>query len=147
MPNWRSWLSVKMPMPDKLFSSIPAFTYDFSTSYSTNNTSSSRLWTCRVYPFPPPSVWSVVWTCGVYFFIMRECRTVRHLISPVSEWTKTLMPEPVRYRGKRTPSGTGMLRYGIEIQDAGISMPAASASMPIPSYDGSLHDWSVERDM
>ncbi len=29
----------------------------------------------------------------------------------------------------------GMLRYRTEIQDAGMPMPAASTSMPMPSYD------------
>jgi len=43
--------------------------------------------------------------------------------------------EPVRYRDKRTQSGTGMLLYRTEIQDAGMPMPAASASLPMPSYD------------
>ncbi len=39
-----------------------------------------------------------------------------------------LMPEPVRRRDKRAQSGTGM-------QDVGMPMPAASASMPMPSYN------------
>jgi hypothetical protein len=55
------------------FSGIPAFTYCFSQSYSKNNTISSRLWTCRVYPLSLPSVktcrvysshWLTVWTCS-----------------------------------------------------------------------------------
>ncbi len=29
---------------------------------------------------------------------MAECRTVRHSVSPVPEWTKKLMLEPVQYR-------------------------------------------------
>jgi hypothetical protein len=38
--------------------------------------------------------------------------------------------------GIRVPqSGTGMLRYRTEMLDTGIPMPAASASMPLPSYD------------
>ncbi len=41
---------------------------------------------------------------------------------------KMRMPEPVRYQNKGTWSGTGMLRYRTEIQDAG--MPAASTSCP-----------------
>jgi hypothetical protein len=45
-----------------------------------------------------------------------------------------LMMEPVRYRIKGTQSGIGMLRYRTEIQDAGIPMPAASNSRPMPSY-------------
>jgi hypothetical protein len=32
-------------------------------------------------------------------------------------------------------SGTGMLRYRTEIQDAKMPMPAASTSMPMPSYE------------
>ncbi len=38
-------------------------------------------------------------------------------------------------------SGTGMLRYRTEMLDAGIPMPAASASMPMPSY-GKYHGCS-----
>jgi hypothetical protein len=38
---------------------------------------------------------------------MRECRTVRHPVSPVQEWTKMRMPEPVRYRNNGTQTGTG----------------------------------------
>jgi len=45
-----------------------------------------------------------------------------------------LMPEPFRYRNKGTQSGTGMLRYRTEMQDAGMPKPAASTSMPMPSY-------------
>ncbi len=69
-----------------------------------------------------------VWPCRVYFFInagMSDC----------PEWIKiTPMPESVQYRDMRTQSGTGMLRYRTEIQDARMSMQAASASMPVPSY-------------
>jgi hypothetical protein len=36
------------------------------------------------------------------------------------------MPETFRYRNKGTQSGTGMLLYRTEIQDAGMPMPAAS---------------------
>jgi hypothetical protein len=42
---------------------------------------------------------------------------------------------PVRYRNKETQSSTGMLQYWAKIQDAGMPMPAASTSMPMPSYD------------
>jgi hypothetical protein len=48
--------------------------------------------------------------------------------------TKTPMPEPVRYRDKRIQSGTGMLLYRTKIHDAGMPMPAASASMSMTSY-------------
>jgi hypothetical protein len=44
------------------------------------------------------------------------------------------MPETVWYWKKRTQSGTRMLRYRTEIQDAGVPMPVASAWMPMPSY-------------
>jgi hypothetical protein len=40
----------------------------------------------------------------------------------------------MRYRKKRTQPSTGMLRFRTEIQDAGMPMLAASASMPMPSY-------------
>jgi hypothetical protein len=51
--------------------------------------------------------------------------------------------QSVRYRNEqhfrcrcrcRNQFGTGMLRYLTEIQDAGMPMPAASTSMPMPSY-------------
>jgi hypothetical protein len=35
---------------------------------------------------------------------------------------------------KGTQSGTGMLLYRIEMQDAGMPTPAASTSMPMPSF-------------
>jgi hypothetical protein len=90
--------------------------YDLSISYSKNNTISSCLWTCRVYQFPLPAVWK----CTEYpfhhyqqqLFQMPESRTVRHLVSPVPEWTKIPMPEPVQYRNKGPQSGT-RLRYRI----------------------------------
>jgi hypothetical protein len=44
------------------------------------------------------------------------------------------MPEPFQYRNKGTQSGTGMLPYRTEIQDAGMPMPAALTSMQMPSY-------------
>jgi hypothetical protein len=62
---------------------------------------------------------------GCTFLSMPECRTVRHLISPEPGWTKTPMPEPVRYLDKRNQSGTRMLRYRTDIQDAGMPMPSA----------------------
>ncbi len=84
-----------------------------------------------------------VWMCRVYRFLkMPECRTVRHPVSPVPEWTKMLMPEPFQYRNKRTQSGTGMLRYRTEIQDAGMPIPAASTSMPMPCY--AFHTVSID---
>ncbi len=76
VPDWSWWLNAdaglkkltggKNANAGLTFSEIP-FTYDFSTSYSTNNTISSRLWTCRVYPFPLPSFWSVD-VRGVLFY-------------------------------------------------------------------------------
>jgi hypothetical protein len=44
------------------------------------------------------------------------------------------MLDPARYRNKETQFGTGMLRYRTEMLNAGMQMPAASASMPMPSY-------------
>jgi hypothetical protein len=43
-------------------------------------------------------------------------------------------PEPFEYRNNGTQSGTGMLPYRTEIQDAGMPMPAALTSSPMPSY-------------
>ncbi len=43
------------------------------------------------------------------------------------------MLEPVWYRNKGTQSGTGKLRYWTEIPDTGMSVPAASNSMLMPS--------------
>ncbi len=48
--------------------------------------------------------------------------------SGIAEWTKMWMQETVRYRNKETQSGSVMLRYRTEIQDAGMPMPAASTS-------------------
>jgi hypothetical protein len=47
--------------------------------------------------------------------------------------------QSVRYRNEqklrcRNQSGTGMLRYRTEKQDAGMPMPAASTSMAMPNY-------------
>jgi hypothetical protein len=53
-----------------------------------------------------------------------------------TEINKTLMPEPVPYRDRRIQSGTGILRYRTELQDARMQMPVASASMPMHSYVG-----------
>ncbi len=44
------------------------------------------------------------------------------------------MPEPVLYQNKETQSGTRTLRYWTEMMNSGMPMPAASASMPMPSY-------------
>jgi len=51
---------------------------------------------------------------------------------------KTLLLDQVQYRDKRTQSGTRMLRYRTEIQDVGMPMAAASASIPMPSYASSI---------
>jgi hypothetical protein len=72
---------------------------------------------CRVYPSLNPGV--------------SDC--------PASSQSDTGMNKNVdagtsRYRNKGTQSGTGMLRYRTEIHDAGMPMPAASTSMPMPSY-------------
>jgi hypothetical protein len=91
-------------------SDIPAFTNDFSISYSKNNTISSCLWTCRVCPCPLPAVW----TCRVHPFL------------PPAVW---------RYGNKGSQSGTGLLRYRTDTQDAGMPMLAASTSMPMHSYE------------
>jgi hypothetical protein len=53
------------------------------------------------------------------------------------------MPEPARYRRKGTQSGTGMLRYWTEIPYAGMPMPSASATMPIPIYNTVLSTYSL----
>ncbi len=81
-------------------------------SYSKVKTISSCLWTCRgcitfhhqqfgraLGSFSPPP--------ATAFF---KCRTVRHPISPVPEWTKIPLPEPVWFRNKGTQSCTGRYR-------------------------------------
>ncbi len=65
---------------------------------------------------------------------MPECRTVRHLVSPVPDWKKLTMLEQVRYRTKLTQSGIFLVRYWTKIRDAGMLMPALVSSMPMPSY-------------
>jgi hypothetical protein len=106
---------------------------------------------------------NIVCTCTVLYvciqfhprkvFIMPECRTVRHPVSPVHKWTRLPVLEAVRYRDKGTQSGTGMLRYMTEIHDAGMPMPSESASMPMPSYSEwwlwcctyyTIKIWSIE---
>jgi hypothetical protein len=44
------------------------------------------------------------------------------------------MSEQVRYWNKETEFGTKILRYWIEMMDAVLPMPAASASMLMRSY-------------
>ncbi len=81
---------------------------------------------CRVYAyaFPLPAVWTCRRAGCVPFYRQQYgragCttfwrRTVRHPVRPVPEWTK-------------------ILEYWTEIQDAGMPMPAAANSMPMPSY-------------
>jgi hypothetical protein len=65
---------------------------------------------------------------------MPECWTVRHLVSPVPDWKKLMMPEQVRYRTKLTQSGIFLARYRTKIWDAGMPMPVLVSSMPMPSY-------------
>ncbi len=65
---------------------------------------------------------------------MPECRTVRHLVSPVPECIKMPMPGAVRFWSKKTQSSIGMLWYRTEMPGAGIPMPTAFVSMPMPSY-------------
>jgi hypothetical protein len=45
-----------------------------------------------------------------------------------------LMPGAVWYRNNGIQSGTEMLRYRTEMSDAGMPMPVALVSMPMPSY-------------
>jgi hypothetical protein len=47
--------------------------------------------------------------------------------------------EQVRYRNKETQSGTGMLQYRTGMLNAGMKMPAASASMSMPFYAIYVH--------
>ncbi len=88
------------------------------------------MWMCRMYPSTQPAVWacrvllypplpSEVWTCRVYHFPPYAVWTWR--VVPLSKMPK---PEPVRYRN------ASVLDW-----NAGMPMPEASASMPMPSYD------------
>ncbi len=45
------------------------------------------------------------------FFLMPECGTARHPVSPVQEWTKIPMLEPVRYRNALVPVWDTGCRY------------------------------------
>ncbi len=65
---------------------------------------------------------------------MPECRTVRHLISPVPDWKKLTMPGLVWYRTKPRQSGFFLVWYRTGIIDAGMPMSALVSSMPMPSY-------------
>jgi hypothetical protein len=56
------------------------------------------------------------------------------------------MPEQVRYRNKGTQSGTGMIRYGIEMSDAGMPTPAAwglAADAKLCSFDVTSYVYST----
>ncbi len=59
---------------------------------------------------------------------------------PVPKWTKMPMPELAQYRNERAQSGAGMLQCRSKTRDAGMTMPAASTSMPMPSYGKHLHN-------
>jgi hypothetical protein len=48
------------------------------------------------------------------------------------------MPEPIRYRNKSVQSGVFLVRYRIEMTDAGIPMPAIVFWMPMPTYGTEL---------
>jgi hypothetical protein len=62
---------------------------------------------------------------------MPECRTLRHLVSPVLEKKQLTLPKPVKYQSKLT---IFLVRYRTEIMDDGMPMPALVSSMPMPSY-------------
>jgi hypothetical protein len=65
--------------------------------------------------FLPPAM--LTYSTGCIPVHMPDCP--RHPVSPVPDWTKKLITEPVRYRKKRgTQSATG-----VEILDAGMPMP------------------------
>jgi hypothetical protein len=72
---------------------------------------------------------------GYTFLLMPECGTVWHLISPVPEWTKTLLLEPVRYLYKRTQSGTG-----------NALVPDWDTGCPMPSIANRPFKGTVQRD-
>jgi hypothetical protein len=72
---------------------------------------------------------------SMYIYIeMPECRTVRHLVSLVSDWKKLMMLEQVRYQTKLTQSGIFLVWYRTKIRDAGMPVPVLVSSMPMPSY-------------
>ncbi len=78
----------------------------------------------RVYPFPPPAVWT------------RRCIPFHSMLSNRSPtgMNKNNDAGSCRYRNKGTQSGTKMLRYRNEMLGAGIPMPGALVSLPMPSY-------------
>jgi hypothetical protein len=69
----------------------------------------------------------------ILYIEMPECRTVRHPVSPVSDWKKLTIPEQVLYRTNLTQSDIFEVRYRTKIRDAGMLMPALVLSMPMPS--------------
>ncbi len=82
-----------------------------------------------------PCQCSMSMSMSMYIYMeMPEFRTVRHLVSPVSDWKKLTMPEQVRYRTKLTQSGIFLVQYRTKIRDAGMPMPALVSSMLMPSY-------------
>jgi hypothetical protein len=77
MLDWGSWLPKD--------SGIPAFTYDFSISYSKNNTNSSCLWTYYVYHIPLSALWTfkeclflspAIWTMNMQVYPFFKCWNV-----------------------------------------------------------------------
>ncbi len=117
---------------------------DFSISYSNNNTISSCPWMCRVIHFPLQfgRALGIAFTTNNNSFI--KCWNVR--LSSIQSVRyqnekKILMPEPVRSRNKGTQSGTGMLRYRTEIQDAG--MPTGIALDANAQLWSNLLNWPL----
>jgi hypothetical protein len=95
----------------------------FSMSFFGSSRSRINSFNCtrsRINCYPDPeNKYDTVPLCW-----MSEYRTFRHPVSPVPDWKKLTMPEPVRYRNKVMQSGTGPVRYRTEVTDAGMPMPA-----------------------
>ncbi len=85
---------------------IPAFTYDFSISYSKNNTIRSCLWTCRMYHFPLPAVFPFTTTnnsCNVRLSASSQSGTGMNKTSDAGTSPVPEEGDPVRYRNAPVP--------------------------------------------
>jgi hypothetical protein len=92
-----------------------------------NSTASS------MHPLPFHSSVDVQGVC--VFFLNAEMPDCPASGQSGEEQLKMPTPEPLRYRNKGTHSGAKMLRYRTERPDAGMPVPVASLSMPMPSCE------------
>jgi hypothetical protein len=94
--------------------------------WTCTHSSPQAVWTCRFYAVPP-------------LYSVHKCQNaglscIRAVRYRVTEWKKMQMPEPVGTERRGTSPVPEWVRYRTDMSDAGMSMPRASALMPMPSY-------------